>query len=401
MTMADVIDLQAWKGRLSSSKQGYKKNMTNLMMFLKNVKELGNTIRWNEFSQRIEWNGHPLEDHNLVDIRLILEAQDYDAADKDIMPAIIRHARENAYHPVRDYLRALKWDGTERLDHWLNLCLGAPKSAFIRTIGRKTLISAVARAFKPGCKVDTMLVLEGPQGLKKSSAISALFGDAWTAESVNLFDQHNKMVMQMMGAWCVELAEFVAIQRKDQNSVKGMISMKSDRVVLSYAKIATDHPRQCIFVGTINPDNFGYLTDNTGNRRYWPVRCTKIELGLIRERRDQLWAEAVRAFHAGEQWWLTDGEEALASTQVAQREEADIWEEVLGSKIAEHEKANAKIESLSIARALQFIGVPNERMGKIERNRVANVLRKLGWTQDPSPRKDENRRSIRVFLPPE
>jgi len=253
MMAAEITDLQAWRGRLQSSKQGYKKSMTNLMMFLKNIRELGNTIRWNELAQRAEWNGRPIEDADLIDVRLILEAHQFEPTVSDILPAVIRHAKANNFHPVRDYLNALKWDGTKRLDHWLQNCLGAADTPYSRAVGRRILIAAVARAFKPGCKVDTVLVIEGDQGLKKSTAIAALFGEDHTAESVNLFDQHNKMVMSMMGAWCVEVAEFIAITRKDQNTVKGMLSMRSDRVVLPYAKIASDHPRQCIFFGTINP----------------------------------------------------------------------------------------------------------------------------------------------------
>lgn len=388
----NVVDLQAWRGMLQTSSKGVKKNMTNLMLFLRNIKELGNTIRWNAFSGRIEWNGVPLEDHQLVDIQLMLEAHQYEASDKSLLPAIIRHARENEFHPVRDYVRSLKWDGTPRLDHWLHEYLGCAETPFVRTAARKTLIAAVARAFRPGCKVDTMLVLEGPQGLKKSSAIAALFSDQWTAESVNLFDQHNKMVMAMMGAWCVELAEFVAIQKKDQNTVKGLISMKSDRVVLSYAKIASDHPRQCVFIGTINPDAFGYLTDNTGNRRYWPVRCTKIDLNLLSANRDQIWAEAYKAFLADEPWWLSDEEEELARDQVAKREETDIWEEVLSEKLIKQ-----NIATTTVSGALQAIGVPTERMGKVERNRVAAVLRKIGYKRDPNATKNESRESVRVF----
>ena len=207
--MADEqIDLQAWRGRLQQSKQGPRKNMTNLMLFLRHIKDLGNTIKFNDLAQRPEWNGRPLEDGDLVDIRLILEANQYEPAKDDVLSAVTRHARENSFHPIKDYLRSLKWDGTERLDHWLHACLGAPNTAFVRAAGRKTLIAAVARAFRHGCKVDTVLVLEGPQGIRKSTAIATLFGEEYTAESVNLFDQHNKMVMAMMGAWCVELAEF-------------------------------------------------------------------------------------------------------------------------------------------------------------------------------------------------
>jgi predicted P-loop ATPase len=203
-----------------------------------------------------------------------------------------------------------------------------PTRTFVALVSPKVLISAVARAMKPGCKVDTVLVLEGEQGIKKSTAIAALFGEEYTAESVSLFDQHNKMVMAMMGAWVVELAEFVAIARSHHASVKGLISMRRDRVVLPYARLASTHPRRCIFFGTINPDATGYLTDSTGNRRYWPVTVTKIDLEGIAIRRDQLWAEAVIAT-AGERWWLEPDEERDASTEQSEREEEDAWVEPL------------------------------------------------------------------------
>lgn len=391
-----VISLDAWKGGLDSSAKGYKKTITNLMRCLKGIRELGNTIRWNELAQRAEWNGHPIEDRHLVDIRLILEAHGFEPTVGDVLPAVTRHAHENAFHPVRDYLRSLKWDGSPRLDRWLQGCLGSPDTPFVRAVGRKTLIAAVARAFKPGCKVDTVLVLEGPQGLKKSTAIAALFGEDVTAESVNLFDQHNKMVMAMMGAWVVELAEFIAIQRKDQNSVKGMLSMRSDRVVLPYAKLASDHPRQCIFFGTINPgESGGYLTDGTGNRRYWPVQVSKVDIARITNNRDQLWAEAYKAFLAGEQWWLTDDEEALAQAQVANREEYDVWDEILHDKLIDK-----GISSTTLGAALQQIGVPGERMDKKAKDRAAASLRRIGYvSRDAKERGEDGRRkSVLLFV---
>jgi predicted P-loop ATPase len=389
-----MMDLQSWKGKLQQSKQGPRKNMTNLMHFLHNLRDLGNTIKWNELAQRAEWNGRPLEDSHLVDIRLILEAEQFEPTIADLLPAVMRHAKENSFHPVRDYLRSLKWDGTPRLDRWMHTCLGAPDSPFVRAVGRKTLIAAVARAFRPGCKVDTVLVLEGPQGIRKSTAIATLFGDDHTAESVNLFDQHNKMVMSMMGAWCVELAEFIAITKRDENQVKGMLSMRSDRVVLPYAKMASDHPRQCIFFGTINPGESGYLTDSTGNRRYWPVAVTKADIELLADRRDQLWAEAYRAFLTDEPWWLSDEEEALAAEQVADREEYDVWEEILFEKLV-----RGGIRSTSVASALKIIGVPEERMDKKNQNRVAKALRSCGFqSRDAKERgEDGKRRSVIIF----
>jgi len=390
MMAENVFSLDAWKGRLQTSKQGVKKSMTNLMLFLSNLKEFGGNIRWNELASRAEWYGRPIEDADLVDMKIILEAHQFDVNDKDLMPALLRHARDNKYHPVREYLGAIKWDRKERLDTWLSDCLGCPDDEYNRAIARKSLIAAVARAYEPGCKVDTMLVLEGAQGLRKSSAISTLFGDDWSIESVNLFDQHNKMVMTLMGAWVVELAEFVAIAQKNQNLIKGMISMRKDKVVLSYGKIATEHPRQFVFIGTINPDDFGYLTDTTGNRRYWFARCSKIDLALLRAIRDQLWAEAAAAYHAGEQWWLTDEEDALSAGEACHRQEKDVWEDILEEKLRGE-------SDTSIVAALRALGMPDDRMGQKERNRAGRCLRALGFSPDAKPTKDANRQSVKKF----
>lgn len=395
--MAEAIPLNAWKGRLQSNgKGGVKKSVTNLMLYLKHLPELGLTVRWNDLAQRAEWHGKPLEDTDFIDIRLILENQNFEPMVSDIMPAVLRHARENSYHPVREYLKSLKWDGVPRLDHWLQMCLGAADTPFNRLAGRKTLIAAVARAFKPGCKVDTVLVLEGPQGIKKSSAIAKLFGENWTAESVNLFDQHNKMVMSMMGAWCVELAEFIAITKRDTNMVKGMLSMRIDKVVLPYAKLASEHPRQCIFFGTINPGDSGYLTDGTGNRRYWPVEVVKADLHRIEERRDQIWAEATKAFFADEPWWFEhEDQAALAENAAADREKTDIWDEVLAEKI--HRDS---IRSLTLSGALQALGVPTDRMDDRARDRVAASLRRLGFATSKVGKErgeDGKRKSVRIY----
>lgn len=393
MTAANVIDLEAWKGELASSKQGFKKTMGNLMVFLRNVRELGPNIRWNEMAQRAEWvrDGvcRPLEDGDLVDIRVLLEDKGFEPDKADVYPAVMRHARMNKYHPIREYLAGLEWDKVERLDTWLQDCMGAPDTSWVRAVGRKTLIAAIARAKQPGCKVDTVLVIEGPQGIRKSSGVAALFGEDYTAESVNLFDQHNKMVMAMMGAWVVELAEFVAIARRDENQVKGMLSMRSDRVVLPYAKMASDHPRQCIFFGTINPGETGYLTDSTGNRRYWPVEVTKIDIPLINKLRNQLWAEAHDAFNWHERWWLDgDEEEALAKAETEAREIYDVWEEILSDKLALR-------ASVSLAQALHELGFDNDKMKRADELRAAKVLKRIGFeqkvTKEGVPRKSVRR----------
>ena len=389
-----IIPLNAWKGRLASSKQGFKKNTTNLMLFLRNLPEFGANIRRNVFTVRPEWNGAPLEETDLVDMKIILDAHDFEPSDRDLLAGVLRHAKDNSYHPVRDYLQALKWDGTPRLDRWMHTCLGAEDTLFVQAAGRRTLIAAVARVMRPGCKVDTVLILEGDQGIKKSSAIKALCGEQWYSGSIDLFGNHQKMVMNMMGKWVIELAEFIAILNRNNDTVKGLLSLEEDTVTLPYAKTSSDHPRQCVFIGSINPGEAGYLPDKTGNRRYWPVAITKADLDLIRARRDQIWAEAYAAFSAGEQWWLTDQEEVLARDQVADREVYDVWDEILEEKLKDY-------QSTSIGAALQALGVPIDRM-ETHSEKVAGCLRRIGFKSVPrkAPRQpgETKRPSIRIYV---
>jgi putative DNA primase/helicase len=372
--MAVVHELNAWRHNLQMGDKGPKRNLTNTIAHLRGLPELGKNLRFNEMTQEIEWCNKPIEDPDVVDIRLLLERENYQSQDRDIRPAIDRVCRENSYNPVVDYLTPLKWDGTKRLYRWMQTLLGAPDTPFVQLVGPKVLVGAVARAMQPGCKVDTIMVLEGDQGLKKSTAISVLFGEEHTAESVSIFDQHNKMVMQMMGAWCVELAEFVAILKKDMNAVKGLISMRNDKVVLPYAKAASNHPRRCVFFGTINPDDMGYLTDSTGNRRYWPVRVTKIDLDGIREKRDQLWAEAFHLYRENERWWLEGEENELAEAETAQRQEQDAWAPILEEKLQGHDDVTSDF-------ALTQLGIPHERKDKRAQMRVGAALRSIGFAR--------------------
>lgn len=385
---SDPIPLNAWRGRLQIGSKGERKTLYNLMCYMRNLPGLGHTLRQNDLTGQIEWKGEPLRDADYVDIQMMIEQAGFLPAKSDIPACVARVALDNAYNPIIDYLDRLVWDEKPRLHQWMQTLLGVPDTDFVRAVGAKTLIAAVARARDPGCKVDTVLVLEGDQGIQKSSAIAALFGEQYTAESVSLFDQHNKMVMQMMGSWVVELAEFVAIARKDHASVKGLISMRVDRVVLPYAKLASTHPRRCVFFGTINPEDFGYLTDNTGNRRYWPVSVTRIDIAGIRKHRDQLWAEAQHLYRDGAPWWLVKTEEHLAVTQTSDRQEKDPWEPIL------REKLNG-VNEVTPSAAMTKLGIPYERMDRRAQMRVAVVLKLLGYRRFDA--KDADRKTYTAW----
>jgi len=293
MMAENVIPLNAWRGQLDMGEKGVRRNLTNLMMHLRNLEGLGRSIRFNELSMQAEWNGHPMTEEDILDVRLIIEKANFQPIDKDVRPAIMRLAHENSYHPVCDYLNGIVWDKKPRIDKWLHKLLGCAETEYVQAISPKVLISAVARAFKPGSQVDTMLVIEGDQGIKKSSAIKALFGEDFTYEIVSGFDDHRRLITNIIGAWAVELAEFVSVQRSATGSVKGLVTIRRDRVQLPYARGLSDLPRRFIFVGTINPGASGYLDDDTGNRRYWPVTATKCDIEAIVANRDQMWAEAV------------------------------------------------------------------------------------------------------------
>lgn len=376
MMAENVIPLNAWRGQLDMGEKGVRRNLTNLMMHLRNLEGLGRSIRFNELSMQAEWNGHPMTEEDILDVRLIIEKANFQPIDKDVRPAIMRLAHENSYHPVCDYLNGIVWDKKPRIDKWLHKLLGCAETEYVQAISPKVLISAVARAFKPGSQVDTMLVIEGDQGIKKSSAIKALFGEDFTYEIVSGFDDHRRLITNIIGAWAVELAEFVSVQRSATGSVKGLVTIRRDRVQLPYARGLSDLPRRFIFVGTINPGASGYLDDDTGNRRYWPVTATKCDIEAIVANRDQMWAEAVHRFRQGERWWLDERESDIALIQTQDRASTDPWIEILRERFVDFQG-----KYVTSTLALSKIGVPAERMDKATEMRATSCLKALGYVR--------------------
>lgn len=239
--------------------------------------------------------------------------------------AIQTIARENPVHPVREYLNALHWDRMPRLDSWLTRYLGVEDNPYVRAVGSRFLLSAVARVFKPGCQADNMLILEGPQGILKSSALRTL-AEPWFADRISQLGSKDSAI-EVAGAWLFELSELDALTKTSNSAIKSFVSRRSDRFRPPYGKHAIDHPRQCVFAGTINPVG-GYLKDASGARRFWPVSCGDIDLGSLARDRDQLWSEAVVHIMAGAPWWLeTPKPQALAKVEQEARYEAGAWTE--------------------------------------------------------------------------
>lgn len=306
-----------------------------------------------------------------------------DATDSTLRAMVDMVARETIISPVRHYLEDLRWDGTPRLDSWLTDYCGVEATPYSRAVGRAWMISAVARALRPGCKADHMLILEGPQGLGKSSLLAALCGPEWFSDS--LPDMHSKDAsIALRGKWVLEVGELSAMRRSDIEVVKAFISRQEERYRPPYGRAEVVEPRRCVFAGTVNPGGDGYLLDDTGNRRSWPVTCTKADVAGIEGARAQLWAEAVAAFKAGEVWHLDRETEALARAEQAERVETDPWASAV-LRHAEEILATPRgflDRGIATGAILERLGFDLRAIGKTEAKRVGGVLVRGGWRRE-------------------
>lgn len=286
-------------------------------------------------------------------------------------------ARDRLCHPVREYLDALRWDGVKRIDAWLSTYLGAADSAYSRAVGPRWLISAVARIYRPGAKVDCALILEGPQGIKKSSALQ-IMGHPWFTDRLSELGSKDS-AMETRSVWIIEIAELDTMSRAEVGTIKAFISRTTDRFRPPYGKRLVDLPRQCVFAGSVNPEG-GYLKDATGGRRFWPVACGAIDIAAIERDRDQLWAEACVRFRAGDPWWLDDQRlEALAAEQQADRYQGDAWDDPI-RRYLEHTACQQ--DGVSIAEILEkALGMERGRWTQADQNRVVRTLISMGFRQ--------------------
>lgn len=368
-----------WKKRLQKNDQ--KKplpNVANVVIALEGAPELDGIARLDEFAGKLmltdcpPWERRfimrPWRDADDTELLVWLQHQGLHLRGVQAVADAVRMvAKRQSYDPLHDYLIAMEWDGQERLSSWLSLYLSASVTDLNRAIGRKFLISAVARGLRPGCQADHVLSLEGLQGTGKSTLVRILGGE-WTQE--NLPDMHSKDGMNALaGAWFVELSELAAMTRSEVEAVKSFISRTVDRYRPAYGRHTVEQPRRCVFVATTNETK--YLRDTTGNRRFWPVECGQVDRDGFERDRDQLFAEAVSAFHAGEPWHLTEPETIQqAEAAQAQRVEHDPWI----ADVAEYVVGRAEVTTREI---MSKLGIPSARSTGPQAKRIAGIMREL------------------------
>jgi predicted P-loop ATPase len=326
----------------------------------------------------ISGDARPLTDQDITNLQTWMQRAGLRRIGREpVRDAVEAYARERSFHPVRDWLESLQWDGQRRLNVWLTTRLGAELSAYTQAIGTMFLVSMVARIFEPGCKADHMLVLEGRQGALKSTACAILGGEYF---SDNLPDVGGgKDVSQhLRGKWLIEVAEMHAMSRAEASLLKSFISRTVERYRPSFGRLEVVEPRQCIFIGTTNKE--AYLRDETGGRRFWPVKCGTIDVSGLAADREQLFSEAVQAYRLGTRWWPDrEFERQQIMPQQSARYEADAWEE----KVAEYLVGRNRVTVGEVAESA--LGMPTHRIGRADQNRIMAALQQLGWKGSEYP----------------
>jgi predicted P-loop ATPase/phage/plasmid primase-like uncharacterized protein len=342
-----------------------------------------------------DWTDTPWSDRDDYLVAEWLQRQEIMVPASVAGQAVETVARDRLFHPVREYLDGLVWDGLPRLDTWLVTYLGAVDTLYIRAIGARWLISAVARIYVPGCQADCALILEGPQGIRKSSALAVLARPWFTDRLSDLGSKD--AAMETRGVWIIELAELDTMSRAEVGTIKAFMSRRQDRFRPPYGKRLVDLPRQCVFAGSINPEG-GYLKDATGGRRFWPVVCGTIDLDALEHDRDQLWAEARDCFQRHEPWWLeTRDLEALAAEQQAERYQGDAWDDPIrvyldhetewmengyGEQRPFRRPRAEPLSDVSVAEVLeQALRIERGRWSQTDQNRVVRCLVSMGFKQ--------------------
>ncbi|KAF0173141.1 MAG: virulence-associated protein E [Rhodobacteraceae bacterium] len=398
-----------WANRLRLDLSGTpERNEANVITALSSDPAFTGTLAFDEFRQEVvvfnpaPWDGaelgypRPWEDSDDIRLAEWLQHRDVNVAPLVVGRSVGAVAREHRIHPVRAYFDTLTWDGTPRLETWTSRYLGAEPSDLTHAMGSLWLISAVARICRPGVKADHMLILEGEQGARKSTALKILAGEDWFTDELPDLGSKDAAI-HMQGVWIVEIAELDAIGRAEVSRIKAFLTRTTDRFRPPYGRHTVEIKRQCVFAGTVNPDT--YLRDETGNRRFWPIRCGDIDIDALARDRDQIWAEAVARFKQGAIWWLED-RDLLKSAREEQdkRYQSDAWDGLIDHWLTHETRSVNKgyagfgdwqdeeferpepLRDVSVGEILaEAIGIEPARWTKPDQMRVGSWLTSRNW----------------------
>jgi predicted P-loop ATPase len=375
-----------WVKKLQLNKDGILlNNLHNIRLIMENDEYLKNIV-FNQLADGLEIRGEMPWKHmtkfwrDADDAQLIcyvdanygtFSARNYDVA-------VAKVADDRSYHPIKEYFDGLlEWDGIPRIDTMLIDYLGADDNEYVRAVSRKIMCAAIKRVYEPGIKFDNIVVLNGPQGIGKSTFISKLGGN-WYSDSLNLSDMNDKTAAEkLQGYWIMEIGELAGMKKADIDKVKAFISRQDDKYRASFGRRVTPHPRQCVFFGTTNSET-GFLRDVTGNRRFWTVKTSGNgrwkPWELTQYDVDMMWAEALVYTNEGESLYLSGKLESYAKSEQSAAMERDDRE---GLVIAYLDMLlPAEWNSMDIYQRRNFINNPDDitgLVGTIQRTTVSNM----------------------------
>lgn len=346
--------------------------------------------------------GAEIRDIDLIQIKCWLaDHYRFEPSTQLINEAVTKIAEENPFHPVRDYLNGLEWDGVPRADTWLRDYLGAvAPEPYLSAVSRKTLCAMVARVFEPGRKFDYVLILEGTQGIGKSTALRKLGSDEWFSDAhIDIKDKD--AVLSMRGVWLVELGELSSLRKADVDQLKEFISRTTDRIRVPYGRRTEPFPRQSVFVGTTNSAE--YFRDTTGNRRFWPVTVGECRFNELEKVRDQLFAEARWYYDLGELLYL-ENEDANSGATAEQEKRMvhDTWADSIAQFLEQttHQKPGERKFNPECFSTGDIFSVTSPlataKPTPFDQQRVSSCLRRLGFR---SLIRKENKKSVRRWVP--
>lgn len=367
-----------------------QKTMANVCNFLI-THGIDKIIAHNTFNGDIEFLSNPpwqvgrrssqfLDDTDLILCRSFLSNTcRLDVKKEMIADSLESLAYKNQFHPVREYLHSLKWDGVERINKFLPTYTGCEDNDYTREAGEKFLCAAVKRVFNPGCKFDYILVLEGAQGTFKSTFVESLAGK-WYGD-VDITSNNKDIIDYMRGIWINEVSEMAYLYKKETNALKGFISRKVDRVRLAYDRRRKDFPRQWLLIGTMNPtgDNT-YNNDDTGARRYWAIKCLKkLDIEALKADRDQIWAEAyVKA--PTTRLVLSEAAEQIARGEQDKRTSKDVSYTTIIRNFLERPDVKLSRVDMHILTTVA-LSIPIAQVTRGLETRVGVIMRSLGYNR--------------------
>lgn len=317
-----------------------------------------------------------------------------------ICDAVDAACEETTIDPPRLWLTGLadKYPNPnmDLLNSWAIAALGAKyesdeQERYVKAVSRKWIISAVARALRPGCKADGVLIMEGMQGTGKSTALSVLAGEDWFGDALPPMGSKDA-ADYVRGKWIIELAELSNINKAEVEIVKAYISRTEERFRPAYGRSEITYPRHCVFAGTTNKSD--YLRDETGNRRFWPINCGKVDIEKLKAIREELFAAAVVALNNGEKWWLTEDEDAIARSEQGQRLSEDIWVDAIRSWMSESRRTEVTIQMV----ASDALLLDRSKVGRQEQNRITAALSTIGFEKEAQRRSHGEHRFKTVYV---